>query len=78
MSKNHNVSVGPLPVPIYPIQAFSPTPPGVKSEEVWRLIGPCVEYNIRKVPLWKVFVAVYIEGLQHGAALADGSDNERA
>ena len=61
------VSIGPCPVPLYPIGAFSRFPEGIDLDDVWRLVGPTVHRNIN-APLWAQFCAIYLEGLNHGAA----------
>lgn len=41
--------------------------------DAWRLCGPSAERNMngpRPAPLWIVIAAAYLEGLNHGAALA--------
>lgn len=38
-------------------------------EEVWKIIGPSVQWNINKHPLWIVIAAAYLEGLQHGSEI---------
>lgn len=64
---NRLVSLGPVAPEIYPIGAWSRWPKGINAEDVWRMCGPTVEQHIDKLPLWKVFCAVYFEGLAHGA-----------
>lgn len=62
------VGIGPCAVPIYPSSAFTRLPEGIKEEDLWKLVGPTVERNISKLPLWKLLAIVYFEGLAHGYA----------
>ncbi len=66
MTKRSFVGVG-LPVPTYSGRDFSQIPAGIRMEDVWQIVGPNVDMHIRALPLWKVFCAVYLEGLAHGA-----------
>ena len=34
--------------------------------DAWKIVGPSVERNINRGPLWQSFVAAYLEGLEHG------------
>lgn len=66
------VTLGPCVVPCYPITAFSHFPKDIDMREVWRLIGATVERNA-SAPLWLQFCALYLEGLNHGAAASEPS-----
>ena len=44
--------------------------------DAWTIVGPSVERNFDKGPLWITITAAYLEGLSHGYALA--LDHERA
>lgn len=57
-------------VPVYPPKAWSRIPADVKMEDLWQLCGPQVEKHLDRLPLWKVFCAVYYEGVMHGAGAA--------
>lgn len=72
MSKDRRVSLGPCPVSMYPITAFSSLKRS-DLETAWQIVGPTIERNIN-APLWAQFAAAYIEGLNHGA----GIERERA
>lgn len=68
----HFITLGP-PIPIVPVSHFTPLPLDQNQlAEVWKVIGPSVEHNMRKnAPLWEIFAAAYLEGLNHGAALME-------
>ena len=68
MTRKISANIGPTTIEIYPVSAFSRVP--VNAEDLWRIIGPTVDYNIRNLPLWQVFTTCYWEGLQHGYAAA--------
>lgn len=69
--KDTFIKLGP-PIPVISVRDFSKFK--LTSEEwdkVWRIVGPSVERNMQmKCPLWRVIAAAYLEGLQHGSALA--------
>lgn len=71
MTKSHSVSLGP-PIPIVPRKDFSRIPlTREHAYMIWSIIGPSVEVNMqRDIPLWKIIVAAYCEGLDHGASIA--------
>lgn len=73
--KGRVVSVGPTAVEHYGAKAFSRLPSDVRAEELWKLIGPTVDANLLKHPLWKVFAICYFEGLQHGVASLSASSS---
>lgn len=60
------VQIGTL-VPQWSRKQFSTLPSDIDMDRVWQLIGPQVDMHIRGLPLWRVFCAVYLEGLTHGA-----------
>ncbi len=62
------VSIGPTTVEVYGPSAWTRLPAGIKSEDLWQLVGPTVDKHLRSNPLWKVFCIVYFEGLAHGQA----------
>lgn len=64
---DHLVNAGPVVVPVYPYSAWKPIPAEIDLHEVWKLCGPTVDRLMRQQPLWKVFAAVYLEGLSHGS-----------
>lgn len=70
MSKSM-VVMGPRTVPVYPVTAW--TRYRIKADDVWQLVGPCVEKHGNH-PLWKQFCAVYVEGLLHGSSLEKEKD----
>ena len=68
------VNMGPRPVPVVPIQQF--TKVRNKShhemlEDLWEIIGPSVELNLRQLPLWKVITMAYFEGCVHGSQMVE-------
>jgi hypothetical protein len=60
-------TIGPCAIPIYPVTAFTRIP-NLDRYDAWRLVGPTVHRNIN-APLWQQFMAVYLEGLNHGSAM---------
>ena len=61
------MSMGGYAVPAYPDGAWEPAPEGTNVNEIWKLCGPTVErHTSMNFPLWKIFCAVYYEGLMHG------------
>ena len=64
-------SIGPGVATAYPVSAWSPLP-DVDMREVWQIVGGSVDKHMERLPLWKVFCAIYLEGLSHGAAAAFG------
>ena len=67
--KDQMVKIGPCAVTQLPVKCWSNWPTGIKSTEVWKIIGPHVEKNLDRMPLWKVFCSIYIEGLEHGSSI---------
>ena len=66
--KRVHVGIGPL-VPLVPVGDFTRLD-GALCEDAWQLVGPSVERNLntmRPTPLWTIFAACYLEGLNHGA-----------
>lgn len=63
----HFVPFGP-PVPVVPLRDFSELH---MTDEMmaglWSVVGPSVELNMRRLPLWQVILAAYAEGLAHGS-----------
>lgn len=72
-----HVKVG-NPVTSYPYKSWEKIPEGISLEDVWQLVGPQVDRHMKDMPLWKVFCAVYFEGLAHGSqgAAVLGKDKE--
>lgn len=69
MKRAHHLHLGPS-MPIVPVTHFSKMRlPEEQWEGVWQIVGPSVERNFNKVPLWKLLCAAYVEGLSHGVAL---------
>lgn len=62
-------TIGPVAIDIYPLKAWTRWPEGINARDVWKLCGPTVEHHHDRLPLWQVFCAVYLEGLQHGAEI---------
>lgn len=72
------VNMGPRPVPVVPIGQF--TKAGGKThnemlESLWEIIGPSVELNLRKLPLWKVITMAYFEGSVHAVQMMEDEKN---
>jgi hypothetical protein len=65
-NKTTTVNIGPCPVPLTPTYVWDSWPKGTDYEAFWRIVGPTVEKHSQRYPMWKVFVAVYLEGLAHG------------
>lgn len=63
--KTHHVKLG-YPVPIVPMRAFGKLT-RKELEAAWQIVGPTVDLNLSKLPLWEVIAADYCEGLHHGA-----------
>lgn len=66
--------LGPKPIPLVPIGNF--TKAGGKThnemlESLWEIIGPSVELNLRKLPLWKVITMAYFEGSVHAVQMME-------
>lgn len=61
------VSVG-AHVELYPVDAWKRIPREASMDALWSIVGPQVDKHMRNLPLWKVFCAVYYEGLAHGVA----------
>ena len=45
-------------------------------EELWGIIGPSVELNLRQLPLWKVITMAYFEGCVHGSQMMEDEKGE--
>ena len=45
-------------------------------EELWSIIGPSVELNLRKLPLWKVVTMAYFEGSVHATQMMEDEKQE--
>jgi hypothetical protein len=72
------VSMGPRPIPVVPVGNF--TKAGGKThhemlEELWEIIGPSVELNLRQLPLWKVITMAYFEGSVHAVQMIEDEKN---
>jgi hypothetical protein len=65
------ISIGPGPVPVVPIGDFSKIYLKGQLEELWTIIGPSVELNIARLPLWKVITMAYLEGAMHGSQMVE-------
>lgn len=63
------VSIGPAAVPVVPISQFRRSR-AIDMQAVWQIVGPAAEKNLDRLPLWQVIAAAYVEGLHHGAELA--------
>src|SRR5260370_39677544 len=47
--------------------AFRSTPSEEEMQQVWDLIGPLMERNLRLRPIWQVAAGAFIEGFETGA-----------
>lgn len=74
MNDKH-VRLGPIAVPLVPIKDFSHAQ--VKTEELWKVIGPTVEQNLSNLPIWELFVLCYAQGLENGYNLAKSECHAR-
>ena len=61
----HFASMGAPPIPVVPCKDFDRLP-HLMLKDAWQLIGPSVDRNIEKIPIWQVIAAAYIEGMNHG------------
>ena len=79
--RNRFVQIGPKAVPNAPISAFTKArkfngkPMDELLEEIWELVGPSFELNMRRLPLWKVVAMAYFEGALHAAQMME-EENE--
>ena len=66
-------NIGPRPIPVVPIQQFSKANRTQHQmlEDLWEIIGPSVELNLRQLPLWKVITMAYFEGCVHGSQMVE-------
>lgn len=79
-----HVTLGPS-IPLVPVTHFSKLRMTRQQwEDAWHLVGPSVDRNIWKQPLWMVIAAAYVEGVHHGSSIAkermtpaDGEADER-
>ena len=67
--KDRHVSVCPHPVTQYPNSAWSLVPSDVDFAQLWQVCGSTVEKHIDRLPMWKVYCALYFEGLVHGSEI---------
>ena len=70
--------VGPKPIPVVPIGQFSKASGKTHNEmleDLWEIIGPSVELNLRKLPLWKVITMAYFEGSIHAIQMIEDEKN---
>lgn len=71
--------LGPKPIPLVPIGQFTKAG-GAKHNEtlesLWEIIGPSVELNLRKLPLWKVITMAYFEGSVHAVQMMEDEKRE--
>lgn len=83
--RHHFMTFGP-PIPIVPVGDFSRMKLSEEQwADAWHICGPSAEQNMRRgygrrgLELWQVIASAYLEGLQHGAALArEQHDNGNA
>lgn len=70
-----SVTLGPSAVAVVPVRDVTRLPGNLDSVALWRLIGPTVQRNLSR-PLWQQFMAVYLQGIENGAAAMrlSGSD----
>lgn len=77
----HVISFGP-PIPLVPIRDFSRQRLTREQwEDLWSICGPSVERNMagragRRLELWQIIAAAYLEGLHHGSALDRTGEGE--
>ena len=66
-------NIGPRPIPVVPIGQFSKANKTQHQmlEELWEIIGPSVELNLRQLPLWKVITMAYFEGSIHAVQMME-------
>ena len=72
-------NIGPKPIPTVPIQKFTRVRNKAHHEgleELWEIIGPSVELNLRQLPLWKVITMAYFEGCVHGSQMIEDERRE--
>jgi len=71
-------NVGPRPIPIVPIGQFTKVRNKLhheRLEDLWEIIGPSIELNLRQLPLWKVITMAYFEGCVHGSQMMEDEKN---
>lgn len=71
-------NIGPKPIPVVPIQKFNKVRNKAhheKLEELWGIIGPSAELNMRQLPMWKVITMAYFEGCVHGSQMVEDEKN---
>ena len=71
---DRNVTVGPCAVEILGSSAFQRI--HISDDDwvnLWKIVGPSASRNLDRLPLWKVIVCAYFEGLHHGAGLTRGN-----
>lgn len=71
------VSLGPFLAEMPPGKDFTKLPAGVRLEDAWQVVGPSVERNMSRAPLWRVIAMAYVEGLIHGAAIGQSGADGR-
>jgi len=67
--KDRLISLAPIPATSYPLSAWERVPEGVDFAELWKICGSTVEKHIDVLPQWKVYCALYFEGLVHGSQI---------
>ena len=73
---NRPFRFGPKEIKIIPRKEFKTIRPHTAQlADIWEIIGPSVELNLDRLPLWKVITMAYIEGCYHGQQLAEDTKN---
>ena len=75
--KRRFARIGPItiePVPINKFEKRSGKDFNHQLEELWSIIGPSVELNMQRLPLWKVIAMAYFEGAIHATQMLKEED----
>ncbi len=81
--KRKSCQLGPNTIPIVPVKDFNKARNiNGKSfdetlKEMWDIIGPSVDLNLHKLPLWKVITMAYFEGVVHGSQMIEEENEKR-
>lgn len=67
--KERFIPIGPVSIPFVPSSHIEQIDlPKEMVDQLWKIIGPTIEEQINKEPLWRLFVSCYVQGLQHGSS----------
>lgn len=72
--KRRFARIGPITIESVPINKFEKRSGknfNRQLEELWSIIGPSVELNMQRLPLWKVIAMAYFEGSVHAIQMME-------